>query len=60
MAQLRAEQIDQVSYVGWASLMAMVTDTMNEAFPTARHSFAEVFTAVADGLALAAGAQDAG
>ena len=55
MAGCTAEQIDQVIYVGGSSLMALVTDTLQTAFPKARHSFAEVFTAVADGLAIAAG-----
>lgn len=52
MAKVQSEQIDQVIYVGGSSLMSMVTDTMHERFPAARHSFSEVFTAVADGLAL--------
>ncbi|APX12872.1 Hsp70 family protein [Tateyamaria omphalii] len=60
MAQVGADRVDQVIYVGGSSLMAMVTDTMKVCFPGARHSFSEVFTAVADGLALAAGARDAG
>lgn len=54
MAGTRADQIDQVIYVGGSSLMSMVTGTMRAHFPDARHSFSEVFTAVADGLALAA------
>ncbi|WP_299047039.1 Hsp70 family protein [uncultured Tateyamaria sp.] len=56
MAGIAAGGIDQVIYVGGSSLMSMVTDTMNDAFPQARHSFSEVFTTVADGLALAASA----
>ncbi|GGX58247.1 molecular chaperone DnaK [Tateyamaria omphalii] len=59
MARTEAGQIDQVIYVGGSSLMSMVTDTMRERFPDARHSFSEVFTAVADGLALAADRHDA-
>lgn len=54
MAGTEAAQIDQVIYVGGSSLMSMVTDTMRARFPDAQHSFSEVFTAVADGLALAA------
>lgn len=54
-AQLRPEQIEKVIYVGGSSLMAMVSGTMRALFPDARHSFAEVFTAVADGLARGAG-----
>ena len=53
MAGIAPAQVDRVIYVGGSSLMAMVADTMKKAFPEARHSFSEVFTAVADGLALA-------
>lgn len=55
-AQVDAARIDQVIYVGGSSLMSLVTDTMQTLFPDARHSFSEVFTAVADGLALSASA----
>ena len=54
MAGLRADQVGQVIYVGGSSLMTMVSDQMKAIFPDARHSFSEVFTAVADGLAIAA------
>lgn len=54
MAGLRADQVDQVIYVGGSSLMTMVSDRMRALFPDAQHSFSEVFTAVADGLAIAA------
>ncbi|MEO9517577.1 MAG: Hsp70 family protein [Paracoccaceae bacterium] len=53
LAGLDAARIDRVIYVGGASLMKMVTHTMNTRFPKAQHSFSEVFSAVADGLALA-------
>ncbi len=33
--------------------MKIVTESMNERFPKAQQSFLEVFSAVADGLALA-------
>jgi len=46
--------VERVIYVGGSSLMAMVSDAMGEQFPDARHSFANVFTAVTDGLAIAA------
>ncbi|QHQ34488.1 Hsp70 family protein [Algicella marina] len=46
--------VDRVIYVGGSSLMTMVSDEMKRVFPEARHSTSEVFTAVADGLALAA------
>ncbi|WP_299607590.1 Hsp70 family protein [uncultured Tateyamaria sp.] len=54
MAGVDADGIDQVIYVGGSGLMSMVTDTMGDLFPAAKHSFSEVFTAVADGLAIAA------
>lgn len=59
MAGLTPERVEQVVYVGGSSLMAMVSDTMRAAFPAARHRFSEVFTAVTDGLAIAAGQRDA-
>ncbi|MEP4194754.1 MAG: Hsp70 family protein [Aliishimia sp.] len=54
MAGLEASQVDRVVYVGGSSLMSVVSDTMKAQFPDAQHSFSEVFTAVTDGLALAA------
>ncbi len=54
MASLAPRDVDRVIYVGGSSLMTVVTDTMNEIFPNSEHSFTEVFTAVADGLALSA------
>lgn len=53
MARLSPVQVDRVIYVGGSSLMSMVTDTMKAQFPEARHAFSEVFSAVADGLAIA-------
>lgn len=47
------DQITKVVYVGGSSLMRLVPDTMKALFPQAEHSFSNVFTAVADGLALA-------
>lgn len=55
IAGIAAADVQQVTYVGGSSLMAMVSDTMKAQFPAARHSFSEVFTAVTDGLAIAAG-----
>ncbi|SEQ90986.1 Hsp70 family protein [Thalassovita taeanensis] len=55
LASLDTAQVDRVIYVGGSSLMSMVSNTMKEQFPNARHSFTEVFTAVTDGLALASG-----
>jgi len=53
LADLRPDQIARVIYVGGSSLMPMVQNTMRAQFPDAVHSFTEVFTAVADGLAIA-------
>ena len=53
LAGLNAMQINRVVYVGGSSLMNMVTQTMKMRFPDAQHTFTEVFSAVADGLALA-------
>ncbi|MEM7213555.1 MAG: Hsp70 family protein [Pseudomonadota bacterium] len=54
LAGTSAETVDRVIYVGGSSLLSIVTETLKGQFPTAEHSFAEVFTAVADGLAIAA------
>ncbi|MBR9863951.1 MAG: Hsp70 family protein [Rhodobacteraceae bacterium] len=54
-AGLRYAQVDKVIYVGGSSLMSVVASAMKAEFPDATHSFSEVFTAVTDGLALAAG-----
>ena len=56
---LSAKQVARVIYVGGSSLMTVVPDTMRAVFPDAEHSFSEVFTAVADGLAIAAQRCDA-
>ncbi|WP_050604324.1 Hsp70 family protein [Ruegeria sp. 6PALISEP08] len=55
IAGFSADQIDRVVYVGGSSLMAVVPETMRRVFPAAEHSFASVFTAVAEGLAIMAG-----
>ncbi len=52
-ANLNTTQIDRVIYVGGSSLMTMVSHAMKAQFPTAAHSFSDVFTAVTAGLALA-------
>ncbi|MBK4217880.1 Hsp70 family protein [Paracoccus caeni] len=54
IAGLDITRVETVVYVGGSSLMSMVSNTMREQFPHAVHSFSEVFTAVADGLAIAA------
>ena len=55
LAGLAPSGVGKVVYVGGSSLMSMVSRTMKDQFPGAVHSFSEVFTAVADGLAIAAG-----
>jgi hypothetical chaperone protein len=55
IAGLDAGSVGKVVYVGGSSLMSLVSQTMRTLFPKAVHSFGEVFTAVADGLAIAAG-----
>jgi hypothetical chaperone protein len=55
IAGLDVACVEKVVYVGGSSLMALVSETMKHQFPHAVHSYSEVFTAVADGLAIAAG-----
>lgn len=59
MARAAPEDIAKVVYVGGSSLMGLVTNEMETLFPAADHTFSEVFTAVAKGLAIAAGDLDA-
>ncbi len=54
MAGLGASQVDRIVYVGGSSLLKVVSGTMADIFPQAQHTVSEVFTAVTDGLALAA------
>ncbi|MFK7753911.1 MAG: Hsp70 family protein [Sedimentitalea sp.] len=54
MANVSPSQVDTVVYVGGSSLMSLVPDAMREVFHDAHHRFSGVFTAVADGLVLAA------
>jgi hypothetical chaperone protein len=54
IANLDVARVEKVIYVGGSSLMTLVSQTMRSLFPQAAHSFSEVFTAVADGLAIAA------
>ncbi len=56
IAGMDVTRVEKVVYVGGSSLMSMVSQTMKEQFPQAAHAFSDVFTAVADGLAIAAGA----
>jgi hypothetical chaperone protein len=55
IAGLDIARVEKVVYVGGSSLMSLVSETMKNQFPQAAHSFSEVFTAVANGLAIAAG-----
>jgi len=55
IAGLDAAHVEKVVYVGGSSLTSLVSQTMKTQFPKAGYSFSEVFTAVADGLAIAAG-----
>ncbi|WP_417628328.1 Hsp70 family protein [Pararhodobacter aggregans] len=55
IAGLDAARVEKVVYVGGSSLMSLVSETMKSQFPQAVHSFSEVFTAVANGLVIAAG-----
>lgn len=52
MADLDAQRVQRVIYVGGSSLMSLVSNTMRSQFPDAQHIASEVFTAVTDGLAL--------
>ncbi|WP_164660508.1 Hsp70 family protein [Tropicibacter sp. Alg240-R139] len=54
MANCAPYDVHNVVYVGGSSLMSLVPQAMQALFPDAKHSFSEVFTAVADGLAIAA------
>ena len=47
-------QITDVIFVGGSSLMAFIITAMQESFPTAKFHTSAVFTAVVDGLAIAA------
>ncbi|NDV00828.1 Hsp70 family protein [Pseudoroseicyclus tamaricis] len=58
MAGVGPEAVTRVTYVGGSSLLAQVSETMREALPEAEHVFSEVFTAVAEGLAIAADRRD--
>ena len=53
LAGIETGDVERVIYVGGSSLMSAVSTTMNNEFPGAQHTFSNVFTAVADGLALA-------
>ena len=54
-AGLAPGQVDRVIFVGGSSLVGAVDQVMRATFPQARFEYSEVFTAVVDGLAIAAG-----
>lgn len=54
MADIGPDRISKIVFVGGSSLLTGVADTMTALFPLATHERAEAFTAVADGLAIAA------
>lgn len=58
-ADLTPDAIDTIVYVGGSSLMGTVTGAMEAIFPKAAQERSNAFTAVADGLALAASKRQA-
>ena len=52
---MKSGQIDKVIYVGGSSLISLVPLAMRDLMPGADHQASDVFTAVADGLAIASG-----
>jgi len=54
-ADVAPESIDRIVYVGGSSLLGVIQHRMEALLPEARPETSEVFTAVVDGLALAAG-----
>lgn len=53
-AGLEADQVERVVFVGGSSLVGAIEQLMRTTFRQARFEYSEVFTAVVDGLALAA------
>ena len=54
LGQCRPEQVDTVVFVGGSSLMTFVEQTISQTFPMAKRHHSNAFTAVVDGLAIAA------
>lgn len=54
MANVTPDQIGKIVFVGGSSLLHVVENIMTDMFPNADRERAEAFTAVADGLAMAA------
>lgn len=59
MADVTPNQIQTIVFVGGSSLMTTVTSAMEAIFPDAKQERTNAFTAVADGLALAAAQRQA-
>lgn len=55
MADIPADQVSKVIFVGGSSLMSVVEQTMVNLFPKAELEYSDAFTAIVDGLAIAAG-----
>ena len=53
-AGMGPEAVAKVVFVGGSSLMGMVAEVMREVFPAAALEYSDAFTAVVDGLAIAA------
>ena len=58
MAGVSSANIDTVIFVGGSSLMSVVANAMIDIFPTAKQYHSEAFTAIVDGLAIAASRPD--
>jgi hypothetical chaperone protein len=58
MAGVSSANIDTVIFVGGSSLMSIVENAMIDIFPTAKQYHSEAFTAIVDGLAIAASRPD--
>ncbi len=53
-AGCKPEQVNTVIFVGGSSLMSVIGQTMTYTFPQANHKYSDAFTAIVDGLAIAA------
>ncbi len=54
MADCTVDDVHTVIFVGGSSLMSIIGDTIKVAFPQAKHQYSDAFTAIVDGLAIAA------
>jgi hypothetical chaperone protein len=55
LAGLPASSVDTVIFVGGSSLMSVIEATMVDIFPAANLKYADAYTAIVDGLAIASG-----